>query len=335
MDQILRFALSLLPVIIFLAALIYLDSYKLVNFRAIILTIAVGAVVAIAALIINRSIMGSFIIDITIYTRYCAPIIEELLKALFIIYLIRMKKVGFMVDAAIRGFAIGAGFAFFENIYYLGSLETTNLFVWIIRGFGTAVMHGGTTCIFAILSKNLMDVHNSEKYYWYIPGIATAVVIHSLFNHLFFSPLINTAIIILALPALMMAIYYRSENATKNWLGVGFDTDVSILNMIISGDIAESRIGVYLSTLKEKFAPEVVVDIFCYLRIYLELAVQAKGILLMRETGFDIPLDPEIQKKFKELSYLEKSIGKTGQIAIAPFLRTSSRDLWQLQMLQK
>jgi hypothetical protein len=138
-----------------------------------------------------------------------------------------------------------------------------------------------------------------------------------------------------ALPPLMMAVYQRSEQATKNWLGVGFDADARILNMIISGDIAESRIGTYLKSLQNRFAPEVVLDIFCYLRIYLELAVQAKGVLLMRETGFDITLDSNVQKKFNELSYLEKSIGRTGQMALAPFLRTSSRDLWQLQMLQK
>jgi protease PrsW len=335
MDQILRIILSLLPVISFLGALIYLDSYKLVNIRAIALTIAVGSIAAIAALFVNSWAMDSLLINRTIYTRYGAPVAEEILKVMFIIYLIRRKKVGFMVDAGIRGFAIGAGFALFENIYYLNSLETTNLFVWVIRGFGTAIMHGGTTCIFAIVSKNLMDVKNSEKNYWFVPGIAAAVFIHSFFNHLFFAPLINTAVVIVTLPSLMMTVYHRSEQATQKWLGVGFDADVSILNMIISGNIAQSRIGVYLTSLRNRFAPEIVVDIFCYLKVYLELSIQAKGILLIRETGFDVPLDPDIQKKFNELDYLEKSIGRTGKIALAPFLRTSSRDLWQLQMLQK
>jgi hypothetical protein len=30
---------------------------------------------------------------------------------------------------------------------------------------------------------------------------------------------------------------------------------------------------------------------------------------------------------------LEKNIGKTGKLAIAPFLHTGSRDLWQLHLL--
>ena len=77
----------------------------------------------------------------------------------------RTHKIGFMVDSAIYGFAVGAGFAFVENIYYLQSLENANLFLWIIRGFGTAVMHGGTTAVFAILSKTLTDGKSSSAFY--------------------------------------------------------------------------------------------------------------------------------------------------------------------------
>ena len=55
--------------------------------------------------------------------------------------------------------------------------------------------------------------------------------------------------------------------------------------------------------------------------------------LLARESGFDLPPDPEIRSKLDELGYLERSIGKTGKLAIMPFLHKSDRDLWQLNML--
>jgi hypothetical protein len=35
------------------------------------------------------------------------------------------------------------------------------------------------------------------------------------------------------------------------------------------------------------------------------------------------------------MRYLEKSIGKTGLLAMEPILHWSSRDLWQLYMLGK
>jgi hypothetical protein len=62
--------------------------------------------------------------------------------------------------------------------------------------------------------------------------------------------------------------------------------------------------------------------------------VKAKGMLMMREAGFKIPADPEVKAHFDELRYLEKSIGKTGQLALHPFLHTRQRDLWQITMLQ-
>jgi len=76
------------------------------------------------------------------------------------------------------------------------------------------------------------------------------------------------------------------------------------------------------------------VDLVCYLRLYLELSIQAKGILLMRQAGFEAPVDPEVKEKFEELRQLEKNIGATGKLALLPFLHTSTRDLWQLHMLE-
>jgi hypothetical protein len=240
-----------------------------------------------------------------------------------------------MVDAAIYGFAIGAGFAFVENIYYLQALQDANLFIWIIRGFGTAVMHGGTTALFGIIAKNLAERRASEKIHFFLPALSIAILIHSIFNQVIASPVITTAGLLIALPLLIVVAFDRSEKSLRQWLGVGFDSDMALLEMVISGDIDSNRIGKYLLSLKTKFPGEVVADMLGLLRLHLELSVRAKGILLLRQTGFRAAADPEIKEKFEELRYLEKSIGATGQLAILPFLHTSSRDLWQLYMLGK
>lgn len=318
----------------FLAALIFLDSYKLVTRRSILVAIGAGGLAALIAMIVNQFVLSRELIDDTIYIRYCAPLIEEAVKALYVVYLIRSKKVGFMVDAAIYGFAVGSGFALAENVYYLQSLQDINPMVWLIRGFGTAIMHGGTTAIFALMSKNYSDVHITNNLVAFLPGIATAFVIHSLFNHFILPPLISTVTILIALPLILLIVFKRSEQSARSWLGVGFDTDVQLLEVITKGEVATTRVGEYLHTLQDKFRPEVVADLLCYLRVYLELSVQAKGILLMREAGFDVPPDPATAEQFAEMKYLEQSIGKTGQLALSPFIHTSNRELWQLHMLK-
>jgi len=69
------------------------------------------------------------------------------------------------------------------------------------------------------------------------------------------------------------------------------------------------------------------------LRLRAELGIKAKGILLMREAGFQADPDPSLQAKLEEVNYLEKSIGKTGMRALKPFVDKSSQDLWQLNLL--
>ena len=53
--------------------------------------------------------------------------------------------------------------------------------------------------------------------------------------------------------------------------------------------------------MKDRFRGPVVADLLCYLRLYTELALRAKGILMMRENGFEVPVDEPTQAKFAEL----------------------------------
>src|SRR5437667_3123215 len=66
-----------------------------------------------------------------------------------------------------------------------------------------------------------------------------------------------------------------------------------------------SPLGEYLHALKSKFKGPVVADLLCYLRLYTELALRAKGILMMNESGFEVSVDEETQAKFDEMRYLE------------------------------
>jgi hypothetical protein len=160
------------------------------------------------------------------------------------------------------------------------------------------------------------------------------VALHSGYNHLLVSPRLSTLAALVVLPPLLYGVFQRSDRAVSDWLGQGFDVDARMLESINSGAFSDSPTGSYLHTLKERFHGPVVADILCYLRLYTELALRAKGILMMRENGFDVPVDAETQSKFAELRYLEKSIGKTGLLAVHPLLHMSHKDLWQLNLLE-
>jgi protease PrsW len=327
-------AIGLLPVLVFLAALIYLDSYKLVKPKWVVVAIVIGCALASLCWFINVRLKQALGIDLSLYSRYVAPIVEETAKGLAVIAFVRSNRIGFLVDAAIYGFAIGAGFALVESVVYWNELSTHTLSLWVVRGFGTAVMHGGATAICAMVGKALEERGRTAAIWGWPFAILVAAVIHSFFNHFFVSPVLSTALILLILPPLAFGIFQRSERALEQWLNVGFDADTEVLEVIMNGKVSESPVGAYLRSLKEHFSGEVVVDMLNYLRLHLELSLRAKGLLMMREAGFQATLAAADRAKLDELDFLEKSIGATGKLAMAPFLRKSKRDLWQIYMMR-
>ena len=326
---------SLLPVAALLGGLVYMDSYRLVKLPAVLVAIGAGIGAALLALVLNGAVLGITGMELETYSRYVAPALEEILKASYLLVLIFRGRVGFMVDAAIYGFAIGTGFSMVENLAYMQTITSTNLLLWAVRGFGTALMHAGTTAMVGVLAREVQARTALHTGLSIGAGLLLATLIHSLFNHFFLSPALSAVATLLGVPLVMYLVYNRSEQRTREWFGVGFDTDRELYEMITSGVLAENKVGQYLASLEQAFPPASVADMLCYLRLYTELAIRAKAVLMLRDAGLPVAPDPESKEKFEELRYLEKSIGKTGLLALHPLLHTRGKDLWQLHMAQE
>ena len=333
-DLITRAPVGLLPVLMFLVTLVYMDSYKLVGLRTVLWVILAGALLPVAGYWINGYLITELGWDFQAYSRYAAPIVEEGMKASVMIFLFRTNRIGFLVDAAILGFAVGAGFGVIENFYYLYLASDAHIAVWVVRGFGTAIMHGGVMALFGIMAQTLTERSMKINPLLYVPGFIIAITIHSAFNHFPGTPILTTLGTLIILPPILLVVFQKSAKSMHEWLEVDFDEDALLLEQINSGSFAESKIGQFLEDLKQKFSGPVVVDMLCYLRLYTELALRAKGMLMMRENGLDTPVGERTRAKFEEMRYLETSIGKTGCLAMRPFLQMTRKDLWQLYVLE-
>jgi hypothetical protein len=178
-----------------------------------------------------------------------------------------------------------------------------------------------------------------DKYHtanWaFFPGLIIAAFIHSAYNHFFLPPLVATAVLLIVQPLLIMLFFGQSEKATEHWLGTGLDTDLETFEAITHGKILETKVGKYLEALNDHFPYNVVADLFEYLKIHLELSMQAKGILLARKLGVITQTDEHTKSMFEVLKALDERIGPTAKLAIQPFLRRSSRELWEIHMLSQ
>ena len=275
------------------------------------------------------------ILDVRLLTRYVAPVTEETLKAVLPAWMIARRRVGFLVDAALVGFGVGAGFALVENITYLRDLPDTGPVVWMVRGIGTAMLHGATMAIFAIIGRTLFDRRPGRLLQAFLPGWLAAVGIHSAFNHVPLPPVAMTLLLVIALPPLVVFVFSRSERETGEWVGAGLDLDVELLSLVRSDAFAFTRFGTYLQELRARFPGEVVADMFCLLRLHLELSVQAKAALLAQQAGLQMPPDPDLRPCLEEVEALNASIGTTGRLALDPLMVVSHRDDWHRNLLRQ
>lgn len=325
--------LALVPVLCLLVALIILDSFKLVPLRFIGQAILGGALAAIAALVVNMQLVDLGV-SVPILRRYIAPVLEELVKLAFVMVAIRRRRVGFPVDAAILGFAVGTGFAVVENAYYLEVVRSGNAALWLVRGFGAAILHGATTAIAAIISQSLASRRTGAALQAFVPGFLAAVAIHALYNQFVFPAVVATLLLIAILPPLVLMTFEHSERSTREFVGDGMDLDMELLKLVLSDDFGQTRLGAYLQELRSRFPGPVVADMFCLMRVELELGIRVKGMLLAREAGIDVPIDQEILDRLAEVKYLEKSIGPTGMLALTPLQVSSDRDAWHKFLLR-
>ncbi|MBY0489678.1 MAG: PrsW family intramembrane metalloprotease [Gemmatimonadaceae bacterium] len=328
-------ALSVLPVLVLLGALVVIDSYKLVALRAVLLAVGVGAAMAALCYVVNLTLAPALGWPLLTYARYVSPVVEEVAKASFVVWLLSRNRIGFVVDAAIFGFAIGTGFALTENVYYVLAAPTAPVWTWLVRGIGTAVMHGCATAAFAMAARALHGQQAQLQLTRLLPGLLLGILLHSLYNHFLLQPLTAAGLVLLVFPWVAVWLFERSDRETRQWLGSGFDTDQALLQAMRAGALSGTPVGTYLTTVRQHFDPEVIVDMLCLLRLRAELGIRAKAVLMAREVGFEMEADPSLPEKFTELRYLERSIGTTGMRALQPFLHTSTQDLWQLNMLNE
>ncbi|HXG56993.1 MAG TPA: PrsW family glutamic-type intramembrane protease [Vicinamibacterales bacterium] len=326
---------ALAPVLCLLALLVMMDSFKLVPIRFVVQALAAGACAALAALFIHGQLLDRAGVSLAVLTRGIAPVIEELLKLVFVVYAVRRKRVGFPVDAAILGFAVGTGFAVVENAYYLNAVHTGSVALWLVRGFGAAILHGATTAIAALAAQSLASTRPQPGLSVFVPGTVAAIAIHAVYNQFVLPPVIATLLLLAALPPLVLLTFARSEHATRDWMSAGLDLDVELLRLVLSDDFGQTRLGAYLHELRSRFPGPVVGDMFCLMRLELELGIRAKGMLMAREAGLDVPLDDALIDGLAELRYLEKSIGATGLLALTPLQVSSDRDAWQKFLLRE
>lgn len=151
--------------------------------RLPIVFVMVGIFISVFASEVNGVLLGK--LNLTRYdaTITLAPITEELLKALPILFyaIVISDKQETLFTASM---ATGIGFAILENAYYLiVNYETFSFVSALIRGFGTGLMHGMCTLV---VGFGISFIRKKSKLFAVgtFALLSTAITYHSIFNML-------------------------------------------------------------------------------------------------------------------------------------------------------
>jgi RsiW-degrading membrane proteinase PrsW (M82 family)/CRP-like cAMP-binding protein len=129
--------------------------------------------------------------------RLTAPILEELLKSLVLIWLIRQPSFKYAVDGAIYGFAVGVGFSVAENLLYISQTPNAALGLTISRVLSTSLMHASVSALVGFMLGRLRRTQLGQGTLPLL-GIVIAVSVHILYNNLV-NTLEGAALLLLAI----------------------------------------------------------------------------------------------------------------------------------------
>jgi protease PrsW len=341
LDLLIKAIIAIAPVFVLLMAFDRLDVFNLIRLRVISVLLGVGAGIALVSLLVNAGLLESFPIGVNNYSRYIAPIVEETLKAAPIVAMFHRNRIGFKIDAAIAGFALGAGFSILENIWFLFTITDANVSAWLVRGFGTAIMHGSATALFAIISHEMTERQAAGAAGLYkfnpllfLPGLAVSVLIHATFNHFGQQPLLIMALTLLLAPLTLFLALARSARATSEWLAADQAAHRQLLADIRSGRFEAGDKGralqQALARLDETFAS----DARAYVELKLELVLRAEELISASYDGAGAGFTSDDRRKFEELDALTRRLGRPIVEALTSRLGFSRNDLWEFSRLR-
>lgn len=200
-----------------------LDLYGTGSFAWIALCFVWGGIAVGLAWYANNGMVDAGWVDHQNLIRYVAPFNEEILKAIILVYLVRRPNFTYFVDGAIYGFAVGMGFAVFENYIYLAQNPGEELGLAISRVISTNLMHAAAASLVGITLGFSRFQRFSGRMLFLAGGLIMAIVFHAGYNNLVDrvhdgNLLLYAGVIGLVGAALIALVIKRGLNEQRAWI---------------------------------------------------------------------------------------------------------------------
>jgi RsiW-degrading membrane proteinase PrsW (M82 family) len=292
-----------------------------------------GAAVFAIVSLLNRTLLRLDLVETLLLVQFIAPITEEILKGLLFVYLFRKINFTYFVDGAIYGFAIGIGFAVFENYEYILGYQQAALSIAIGRVISTNLIHASATSLVGI-AFGLARFHKGFRRWAYIlGGWLVAMVLHVTFNNLVTR--VSSGLLLLYAAAVGLfatVVIYRliktGLRQAREWiqekLGAADRVTASEAQMVNS--IQDAR--ELLAPLVELFGEQQAAQVQQFLLIQARLGIHRKNLDKLQDPALVEETKTEMARLREEMDLLRRQVGTYTMMTLRGIFPPDEGPLW-------
>ncbi len=314
----------LLP-LLFLYIIYALDLYASGRFRTVALCFVWGLIAFGLALGLNTIIKDHLLVSrlrldpahaFTLTVVLVAPIVEEILKSLILIYLARRPDFAYFVDGAIYGFAAGIGFSVLENLWYMTQPQASGQGIMLVvsRSFSTCLMHGSSSALVGVSVGRFRYGHGGARLLSTILGWAAAIVLHSTFNRIvqFWSgPTLLLGVIGLGLGGvILIALFIRWGLAEeKKWIEETLGAGLGVTGGEKALVLEMNNLEVLLRPVRQNFGKEKASLVEQFLLKQAQLGIKQKSREMIDSPQLQEQMRVQMDDLQTEIDQLRRQVG--------------------------
>jgi len=318
--------------LVFLYLVRWLDLYASGSFKVLLICLGWGVAAVLLALQVN-TFVGD-IVGFGLLVVLFAPIIEEILKSLVLIYLVRRPSFTYFVDGAIYGFAAGIAFAVLENLLYLSRAGAGEaLFLALGRALSTSLMHGSASAMVGIALGRLRYGRGFTRMLSLVLGWAAAMSLHIAFNNAL-SRIPGTFSIIVAILlglgglGLVAAFIFWGLSQERRWLKETLGLGVGVSSQESAVVQQMSDLDVLLMPVGERFGEEKRKQVEAFLKLQAQLGIKRKQQELTRDEKQRQDLGTQVFALQKEMDALRREVGVYCMSYVRSILPPETEPIW-------
>ncbi|MCB0079691.1 MAG: PrsW family intramembrane metalloprotease [Caldilineaceae bacterium] len=316
--------------LLFLFLVWRLDLYASVTKRALIICIVWGFMAFALSYGINTIFARRFAVGVVLV--FVAPIVEELIKSLVLVYFVRRPDFTYFVDGAIYGFAVGAAFAILETPYYLITFQS-GLALSLMRSFSTSLMHGSTSALVGVALGKMRFGRQSTRIVSLLIGWSAAIGVHITFNRLISQPL-SPSVLLQALcvglgGVLLTALLIRHGlREERRWLheSLGLQLGVSHGEAAVVQQLTD--LGALLKPIELRFGPEKRQQVEQFLRLQAQIGLKHKVQAMTPDPALREELADQIVVMRRQVDLLRQAVGVYCLIYVRSLLPPNIESFW-------